>query len=223
MFLELKEVKNLGLEVVRNTTIDVEELGELIECYQCSKELMSDMNTNMLNYVYSVKGINYSNLEHAVSVSEIYESSNDELIDALNNLAKYLYMSFEGKYSDNEELYPKIEFLVNILEFKTQANKYHIFIESLDDKLESGEISEEEYGSSTDKVYLEYGCNVYHEKYLNEDKFAQCIKNDEEIKDDDYIAGFIKLYINPSEQDEITKCIDDVEKVLQESYKLQYN
>ena len=222
MFLELNEVESLGLKVVGDITLDINELGEMIECYQCSTELMSDMNVNMLQYVCLVKSINYNDLENKMDKSEIYALGNDELRNNFNNLSKYLYMSIEGKYSDNEEKYPKIEFLVNILEFKTQANKYHEFIENLENKLESGEISEEEYNSLADAAYLEYGCDIYHKKYLNEDKYVQCIENDEEIKDDDYIAGFIKLYSDSSKQDEIIRCIDSVENTLKRLYTLQY-
>ena len=223
MFLELKEVKNLGLEVVRDTTLDVEELGELIEDYQCSLNLVSDMNIDIFRYFCLNKGVNFNELASKMDESNIHDSGNEDLKNALNEASKYMYFSIEGKYSNNEEIYPKIDFLTNIFEFQNKANGYSDIIGKLDLQLDEKKITEDEYDTLTSAAYIELGCNIYHEKYLNEDKFDQCIENGEEIKDDNYIAGFVKLYIIETEQDKINKCFTNIENILNKKFELKYN
>ena len=226
MFLKLKEVESLGLKEIRMTTICMEDVGDIIDEYQCSINLMGDMNDMMLQHVCLAKGINYEVLKEDIFKYHDGVLWQDEnFVNALYELQKHIWFSLDYKYSELEDLYPKVEMLMNIDDFKTKANAYHEEISEIEEKSSQDDITLDEYYAAVEKAYFNHGCMVYHEKYFNYDKFNECLDNNAEIFDENYIAGFIKLYVQPSEENDkkVEDCVEAVENALKKLYTLQYN
>ena len=233
MFLEKVEFDKLGLQVVGVEELDYEQLDAAIEEFQCSEDLMAEIDSEIIKVVCTMTDINYSELvdsmkKRAHTISELNCLTTDDMKidfwseDLKNSMAKlqeFFWWSLEYNYSEDTE-FPAVSMFMKVTDFNKTADAYYAELEKISSDFDNELISFDESESLTQEVYEKYGCNIYHDKYLNSKNLIDCDKADKIIKDDDHIFGEMKLYIQDEKSSEFHLSVAAVKKALSELYEI---
>lgn len=93
-------------------------------------------------------------------------------------------------------------------------------LEKISSDFDNELISFDESERLTQATYEKFGCNIYHDKYLNYKNLMDCDAADKIIKDDNHVFGEMKLYIQDEKNSDFHLSIMNVKNALSELYEI---
>ena len=233
MFLEKVEFNKLGLQVVGVEELDYEQLDAAIEEFQCSEDLMAEIDSEIIKVVCTMTDINYSELvdsmkKRAHTISELnclttdgmkLDFWSDDLNNSMAKLREFFWWSLEYNYSEDPE-FPAVSMFMKVTDFNKTADAYYTELERISSDFDNELISFDESEIANQAAYEKFGCNIYHDKYLNYKNLIDCDAADKIIKDDNHVFGEMKLYIQDEKNSDFHLSIMNIKKALSELYEI---
>ena len=233
MFLEKVEFNKLGLQVVGVEELDYEQLDAAIEEFQCSEDLMAEIDSEIIKVVCTMTDINCSELiasmkKRAHTISELnclttddmkLDFWSDDLKNSMAKLQEFFWWSLEYNYSEDPE-FPAVSMFMKVSDFNKTADAYYTELERISSDFDNELISFDESEIANQAAYEKFGCNIYHDKYLNYKNLIDCDAADKIIKDDNHVFGEMKLYIQDEKNSDFNLSIMNVKKALSELYEI---